>query len=366
MALGVLSARDLNRATLARQMLLAREKVGPLKAIESVAGLQAQVPRAPFISLWSRIAGFGREDLARLIHTRRAIRASTMRATIHLMSRKDFVAYRHLFQPVLEQTTRTSLQRRMAGIDVEARSAEGRRFLDEEPRSFDAYKKALRAAEPDVDHEAVARVIQGFLRLVRVPDDSRWAFKANAAFAPAETWLGEPLGDDATLAGLMLRYLAAFGPATVADAQTWSGLKTLRPIFEELRPKLSVFRDASGRELFDLKRAPRPPAGTPAPVRFLPDYDNLLLSHADRTRVITDDHYGRVKTPNMIGFPTFLVDGFVAGTWRIERAGQIATLALRAFDRLDKAVKDELEDEGRALVAFVEGTDAKVQVRFVR
>jgi hypothetical protein len=366
MAKTVLSRLELNRATLARQMLLGHETVALPKAIEALAGLQAQVPRAPFISLWSRIAGFDRDELSRLIHARKVIRASTMRATIHLMSRRDFVTFRHLFQPVLEQTTRTSLQKRMDDIDVKARLAEGRRFLEAEPRGFDAFRRHLRAAEPDVDDEAVARVIQGFLPLVRVPDASPWTFKANAAFVPAETWLGEPLGTEATLAELMLRYLAAFGPATAADAQTWSGLRTLRPVFEALRPKLSVLRDWKGRELFDLKRAPRPPAETPAPVRFLPDYDNLLLSHADRSRAVTDDHYGRVKTPNMIGVPTFLVDGFVAGAWRIERAESAATLALQPFDKLSKAVKEELEEEGRRLVAFVEGEEAKFRFRLAR
>jgi hypothetical protein len=366
MATPVLSPRELNRATLARQMLLVRRKVAPLKAIETLVGLQAQVPRAPFISLWSRLVGFETKDLAGLIYARKAIRASAMRATIHLMSRNDFIAFRRPIDPVLTQMTRTTLKGRIETIDIAARVAEGRRFLDEAPRGLDAYKKHLRALEPDTDHDAVARVIHGFLPLVRVPDDSRWAFKANAAFAPAETWLGQELGKGATVAEMMLRYLAAFGPATVADAQTWSGLRTLRPIFEELRPRLSVFRDDKGRELFDLKRAPRPDADMQAPIRFLPDYDNLLLSHADRRRVIDPGHLERVKTPNMIGVPTFLVEGFVAGAWRIERSGNRATLALKPFVRLGATTRDELEAEGRDLVAFVEGDGVAFRLRIER
>jgi hypothetical protein len=143
-------------------------------------------------------------------------------------------------------------------------------------------------------------------------------------------------------------------------------LRTLRPVFEELRPTLAVFRDERGRELFDLKRAPRPSAETPAPVRFLPDYDNLLLSHADRSRVIAGPHRERMKSPNGIGVPTLLVDGFVAGAWKIERTGRTATLALTSFDKLGRSARDELEVEGRALVAFVEGGEVKFRLRYTR
>ena len=210
MAPSIVSRRDLSRATLARQMLLDRRQIAPLKAIEMLAGLQAQVPRAPFISLWSRLAGFKREDLSRLIHTRKAIRATMMRGTSHLMGRKDFIAFRNLIQPVLTQVAHAGGQ--MKGIDIEARLEEGQRILEKAPRTFDAFRKALRETSPGVDDAAVARAVQFFLPLIRIPDDSPWSFKANAAFFPADAWLKQPLGPDATVGELMLRYLAAFGP----------------------------------------------------------------------------------------------------------------------------------------------------------
>lgn len=361
----VLTLPDLNRALLARQMLLGREPMGIVKAIDRLAGLQAQVPRAPFISLWSRLDGFRRADLVRLIEQRKVIRATMMRGTIHVMSRKDFIAFRHLIQPVLTQVALTAPELRKTK-DLEAWLDHGRRILEERPMTFEAFRDILKERAPRLDAAAVSRAVQHYLPLIRVPDGSPWSFKANAAFIPAEQWLEEPVAAEATIAQLVLRYLAAFGPATVGDAQTWSGLRTLKPVFEALRPELATFRDEKGRELFDLKRAPRPPADTPAPVRFLPDYDNLILSHADRSRVIAKAHSDNLKSPNGIGVPTFLVDGIIAGRWKILRDKTAATLEMKAFVKLPASARDELETEGLALMAFVEPEADQRRVRFSR
>jgi hypothetical protein len=160
------------------------------------------------------------------------------------------------------------------------------------------------------------------------------------------------------------RYLAAFGPASVKDAQAWSGMRSLADAFAALRPKLAVFRDAKGRELFDLPKAPRPPATTPAPVRFLPDYDNLVLAWADRTRVVADAFRARLATKNLQILPTFLVEGVVAGTWKIERAGKSAALVLAPFEGLSRKAKSELAEEGAALLRFAEGDAPSAEVRF--
>jgi hypothetical protein len=206
--------------------------------------------------------------------------------------------------------------------------------------------------------------VRTHLPLVQVPDQSRWGYPGAAEFALADAWLGVEVTSKGDLQGLVLRYLAAFGPATVKDAETWSYLGGLGPVFEALRPRLSVFKDEKGREVFDLPKAPRPDGDTPAPVRFLPDYDNLLLSHADRRRVVDDAHRKRLATKNLRLPPTFLVDGRVLGTWSVERKRAAATLVLQPFAPLGKQVKDELAGEGEALARFVEPDAQAVAVKF--
>ncbi|CAN5370744.1 winged helix DNA-binding domain-containing protein [soil metagenome] len=362
----VLTLRELNRATLARQMLLARQKMPALRAIEKLAGLQAQVPRAPFIALWSRLAGFRRADLAALIHARKAVRGTTMRGTIHLMTVADYLAFRGALQPLLDRAGPPRVRARLARADAALHLEEAARALGEVPQTFDRYRQALIDANPDIDHEAVVYAVQFGLPLVRIPDAGEWNFRANAAFPTAEAWLGRGLGPDIPASEMALRYLAAFGPATVADFRAWSGLNGQTEAFAEVRSRLAVFADERGRELFDLKRAPRPDAATPAPVRFLPDYDNVLLSHAERSRVIGGDARLGTKSPNGIGVPTFLVDGFVAGRWRIERDRAAAVLVLTPFGKLGAEARAELKAEGRALLAFIAEGAAKLRVRFGR
>jgi hypothetical protein len=195
------------------------------------------------------------------------------------------------------------------------------------------------------------------LPLVMVPTPAGWGFPANANFALAETWIPEPLatGDETATQNLVLRYLAGFGPASVADVQTWSGLPSLKPVVEALRPRLRVLRDDRRKELFDLPEAPRPAEDTPAPPRFLPEFDNLLLSHADRSRVLADEHRNLVKVQgNLRVRATFLIDGFVSGTWRTERKRGSATLFLSPFTPLSRADAAALSKEGEALLGFLE------------
>ncbi|MGH8938857.1 MAG: winged helix DNA-binding domain-containing protein, partial [Actinomycetes bacterium] len=176
---------------------------------------------------------------------------------------------------------------------------------------------------------------------------------AKADFTLADAWLEKPLADPDPEA-LVLRYLAAFGPAAAADFQTWGALKGAKGVLEGLRDRLEVFEDERGRELFDLPDAPRPDANAPAPPRFLPEFDNLVLSHSDRTRVLADEHRPAVVTKNLRVRATFLWDGFVAGTWKVERKRTKATLLLTPFEKLPKRAVAELAEEGEALLAFVE------------
>jgi winged helix DNA-binding protein len=359
-----LTTKELNRATLARQMLLAREKTTALKAIERLAGLQAQLARPPFIGLWSRLAKFRPEDLTRLVHDRKVVRATMMRGTLHIVSARDYLALRPTLQPMLSAAMQAVLRDRAQGLDLDALAKAARACLDERPRTFEEVRAVLRDAWPKADERAMGYAVRTHLPLVQVPTETLWGWPGAACFAVAESWMGKPVGTTSDLHTLVLRYLAAFGPATVADAETWSYLRGLKDTFEELRPKLRVFRNEGGRELFDLPKAPRPPADTPAPVRFLPDYDNLLLSHADRTRVIRDEHRPKVATANLRILATFLVDGMVGGTWKIERAKSSAALVLEPFAPLSKKTRAELAKEGMTLLRFAESDARSTEVRW--
>jgi hypothetical protein len=353
-----LTSRELNRATLARQMLLARERVAPSAAVERLVGLQAQLARPPFVGLWTRVADLRREDVLALLHRRELVRATAMRATLHLMRAEDYAALRGSLQPALTRGL-TARGERARGLDLAALEAEGRAFFGARAvASFDELRGHLETLEtqlPPGDVRAMAYAIRLRLPLVQVPDDSGWGFGAAAPFTLADSWLGrEVQGEDAPARELVLRYLGAFGPATPGDAQVWSGLAGLREVFAALRPELAIFRDERKRELFDLPGAPHPDADTPAPVRFLPEFDNFVLSHDDRTRLLADEHRARVVSKNLQVRATFLVDGRVAGTWKIERKKKTAKLVLEPFAALARSTKKELGAEGEALLAFAE------------
>lgn len=349
-----LSRKALNRALLARQMLLAREAVAPVRAIERLVGLQAQQAQPPFVGLWTRVADFERGALSRLLHDREVVRATLMRGTLHLMSTGDYLSLRGALQPGLTAGMRSVLRDRAKDLDIPALLAVARRSFDEQPRTFTALRTVLLEAFPGADERAMGYAVRTHLPLVMVPDTSDWGFPADSDFAVAESWLGKAPEADEQAERLVLRYLAAFGPAAAVDVQTWSGLSGLRDVLEGLRPKLQTFRDERKRELFDLPDAPRPPEETPAPVRFVPGFDNLVLSHADRSRVIDDEYRTRVTTKNLIVLPTFLVDGFVAGTWKTSRTKKVATLTLSPFSPLPKAVRAQLAEEGETLLRWVE------------
>jgi hypothetical protein len=361
---GTLTARRLNRALLGRQMLLAREETTALATVERLAGLQAQLARPPFVGLWTRLAGFRRDDLLALLQRRQIVRATTMRGTLHLLSAADYVTLRGALQPGLTRGMQGILRGRAETFDVGALAAEARVFFGGAPATFDAFRLHLKAKYPEGDERAMAYAVRTHLPLVQVPAETPWGFPASADFALADAWLGTAVSTaPAPAHALVRRYLAAFGPATPGDAQAWSGLSGLRETFEELRPELVTFRDARKRELFDLPAAPRPDEDTPAPVRFLPDFDNLILSHDDRTRVMADEHRPRVVSKNLQVSATFLVDGFVAGTWRIERKKKSAALLVEPFGKFDKPAVAALEEEGEALLRFVEEDAATREVR---
>jgi hypothetical protein len=359
----LLTRRRLNRATLARQMLLQRERGSALQAVERLCGMQAQEPRPPFPGLWTRLQGFRREDLHAALHDRTIVRATLMRGTLHLMSAADYVAHRITLQPMLTRSL-ALLGPRAEGLVAEEVLPVARALLGERPRTFGELRQALVEAFPGVNDRALGFTVRMCLPLVMIPTGDRWGFPADSRFGLAESWLGTPISQETTLEALILRYLAAFGPATASDVQQWSGLQGIKPVLESLRPRLALFHDERGRMLFDLPEAPRPAEETPAPPRFLPEFDNLLLSHTDRTRVLGDEHRHFILGAKNGRIPaTFLVDGWVAGTWRVERKKQVATLAMTPFNPLPKDVAGALAEEGAALLRFLEDDAVNFDVR---
>ena len=341
-------------------MLLERARVPALAAIERMVGLQAQLARPPFIGLWSRLAGFRRDELLRLLRERRVVRATLMRVTIHMVSARDHAVLRPTLEPMLEQGMRAVLRERVAGVDLEGWIAEARRLFTQRPRTFESLRQDLAKRFPKADPRAMGYAVRTHLPLVMVPTDAPWGFPGAADFALAETRTAQAPKP----AALVTRYLAGFGPATPADAQSWSGLRGLGEVFDALRPRLRVFRDQRGRELFDLPDAPRPPEDTPAAPRFVPEYDSLILGHAERSRLMDEQHRHRLATPNLLTPATFFVDGFLAGMWRLELKRSAALLRVEPFVALSRATRDALEREGAELARFVEPEAKRVEVRF--
>jgi len=376
----VLSLAALNRALLARQMLLRRVPLPPdrtsadrssperagrvIEAIEQLAGLQAQAPFPPYYGLWSRLAGFRPDDLAELITSRRVVRIALMRGTIHLVSARDCLFFRPAVQPVLERGLGTVYKSQLAGLDATALAAAGRAAVEARPRTFAELGALLAERWPDRDPAALAQAVRALVPLVQVPPRAVWGAAGQAAHTSAEAWLGRRLDGGPRLDELVVRYLAGFGPATVRDVQAWSGLTRLREVVERLRPGLRAFRDERGAELFDLPDAPRPDPQTPAPVRLVAEFDNLLLSHADRARVISEPHRQRTATPNGIFPGTVLVDGFARGMWRITRPGAAVTLLVELFEPVTAADRDAINAEGDRMLEFAAPDAEQRDIRY--
>jgi hypothetical protein len=314
----VVSVRALNRATLARQLLLEPSPLDPLTAVERLVGLQAQVPANPYVALWSRLATFDPEELGRHLVGRRLVRSAAIRGTLHLLTAEDCLTLWPASRPVLERELKThrDFGPKLDGVDLGEPLAWARSFLDR-PRSLPELKDGLRSAFPSLDPAALSLACRNRLALVQVPPRGLWGRSHQVTVTTLEAWVGRPLEPPLPMRDLVLRYLAAFGPATAADISTWSRLTGVGPVVDELRPHLHVLHDERGRVLVDLPDAPRPDEATPAPVRFLPEYDNLLLSHADRTRFVSGD-VSPLYPPGRLGRGHVLVDGTVQATWVVD------------------------------------------------
>jgi Winged helix DNA-binding domain len=346
-----LGPRALNRALLARQLLLGRDTRSVANVLDHLVGLQAQAPLAPYVALWSRLRGFDPTELSRAIAERRAVRTTLMRVTIHLVNARDALALRPFVQPVCEQVFASSgFARDVDGIALDGLRARARALVEERPRTRVELSRELAERFAHRDAASLAYAFTFLEPLVHVPPRGLWGESGPAALTTVASWLGRSPDPVASPEDIVIRYLAAFGPATVADVAKWSRVSGLRAVVERLRRRLRMFRDAAGRELFDVPGAPLPDPDTPAPPRFLPEYDNVLLSHADRTRIIPP-RSPRLPLPagNGARTGTFLVDGFLRGTWRLEDG----ELRIEPFTPLTRREAGALDDEAERLRAFL-------------
>jgi hypothetical protein len=354
-----LDTRTLNRTLLERQGLLRRWDARPLEAIERLVGMQAQEPNDPYVGLWSRLADFDPNELGRLLTERQAVRIAVMRTTIHLVSAADCLVLWPFTRALADRTfSNTSFARSAAGVDADEVLALGRQLLEERP--LPPKELGLRLAErwPGHDPVSLAMVVRYRLPLVQVPPRGVWGKTMRTTNTTAEAWLGQPLGSDPDREAIVRRYLAAFGPASVADMRTWSGVAGLREVVERMRPSLRTYRDDRGRELFDLPDASIADPDRPAPPRFLPLYDNVFLGHDDRRRIVPD-----ANRRTDVWDRSLLIDGFVEGIWRLERPRDgPPLLRVRTIRELSHAERDGVTDEGIRLAGFLAPSDAPPDV----
>jgi hypothetical protein len=349
----VLSTRALNRATLARQLLLDRADVPVLDAVAHLGGLQAQEPQEPFVGLWSRLRGFDPAALSELLTGRRVVRTHLMRRTVHLLAADDVLAWRARHDAMLRQRVLGVYRRELNGVDLDELAAVGRAVMaDGEPRTMTELARAVAERWPAPGPRALGEMLIGALvPMVQLPPRGLWRTRAGVRNVPLSAWLGReidppaPVGSDPVGQALVRRYLTAYGPAATADLRAWCGLAGLPAAVAAIRDELVTFRDERGRELLDLPDAPRPDPDTPAPVRFLPAFDNALLGYHDRSRIIDDAHRGL----SVAGTRVVLIDGRVAATWTVE-AG---TVTVTPLGRLSRADRSATAKQGQELASFL-------------
>lgn len=347
----VLTRRELNRALLERQLLLERVPLTAVRAVERLGGLQAQWTPSPYLSLWARLDGFEREELTRALTARRVVKALLQRGTLHVVAPRHYWALMAVRSALASTLWPPAYEARISSAEIERLAEELLRELGErEPTLKEAQELLAPHAREGVPPTFLWRRIQSYAPVVHVPPSGVWGYGGHGVYAAAAGRVrgGPPTFEDA-LDDLVTTYLRAYGPAGARDVGQWAGIPRLGPIREALgRLSLRTFRDEGGRQLYDLPRAPLPDPETPAPPRLVPRFDNLVLSHADRSRILGDAAPSRIVTKNGLVHATILVDGFVAGTWQLERG----RVVLEPWARLDPSARRALSEEAARLESF--------------
>jgi len=362
-----LSTRVLNRALLTRQHLLDRRDLPERDVVEHLVGLHAQIPVGPYVALWSRLESYRPEPLSTMVTERELVRTALMRSTIHLVTAQDCLALRPLVQPVLDRDLyqNSSHKKVVQGLDLDAVVEHGLALLDERPRTPSELGKALHERWPDRKPDTLAYAVRNLAPLVQIPPRGTWGGTGRTTHAAARTWLGRPVEEAPSVERMILRYLAAFGPASVADAQAWCGLTRLSEIFDRMRPQLRTYLDESGKELFDVPEAELPDPDVPAQPRFLPEFDNVFLSHAKRDRIIPEgrsfaewsrEHGLMMTARGGVLRGNLLIGGLLQGVWRLDKNKDGHTLVVEPFTDVSQADREALEREGRELLTFVLGS----------
>ena len=360
-----LTQRELNRATLARQRLLERSDMTALEAVEHLAGMQAQTPHGPYVSLFSRIRAFDPQELSRLLADRDVVRAWLMRSTVHLVSARDCLEWWPLTDRVLARTFKGSqFSKQLGSAELDDVLAAARELVEDEPLMRAEIARRLAERWPDADVTSLGAAAGFRLPLVQVTPRGLWGESGQTRLTTIGRWLGADLAAEPSIDAMVLRYLGALGPAGVKDFQNWSGLTRIAEVAERLRPQLATFRAEDGRELFDLPDAPRPGADAPAPPRFLPEYDNVLLGHADRSRFFAGGAKdAKFFTGNGADNGTLLVDGLLKATWKMSAEGSGAELWVRPFKPLTRSDRTDIEEEGHRLLELIAADGAGHRVR---
>ncbi|MDJ0392358.1 winged helix DNA-binding domain-containing protein [Rhodococcus sp. G-MC3] len=362
----LMSNRAVCVATLARQHLIERAEFPAEDMVSHLVGMQAQAPFPPYFGLWSRIEKFRPESLSALLEHRNLVRIVLMRGTVHLVTAEDAAFLRPLVQPIMDRDlTQNPLHgRALADVDAAAVAARARQILSEGPLAPADLGPVLAEAFDGVPPASLVHAARNLLPLVQVPPRAVWGKSGHVRLCTLEQWTGLALERNPSHSMMVLRYLTAFGPASVADVQAWSGLTRLGEVMDRLRPQLVTFTSEAGALLFDLPDAPRPDADTRLPVRIVAAFDNLLLSHADRSRVISAEARAKLFTPNGVFPPVVLVDGQVVGQVKQQVNKDVSTVVVTPYRKLSKAHLAAVAAEGRRMSKFANPTAAVHDVTF--
>ncbi len=364
MAAEKLTLRQLNRTLLARQRLLKRAELDSRAAIESLLALQSQIPNPPYIGLWTRLRHFERNDLTALLEARQVVRAPWLRSTLHLVTAADHQRFQAVIQPALARALRSFFGARARDLDIERLIKIAKPYLEAERPAIGALRDHLLEHVPDRDKQAMAYAVRSYLPLVQIPPSGTWGVGTRATYTTAESWLG--LAEPSNLGALFRRYLAAYGPASVMDFQTWTGMTRLKTPLAATVGELVEYRDAAGKVCYDLPELTLEDADAPAPIRFLPEYDNILIAHKDRGRILPEEHRKKVFVSAGRVLGSVIIDGFVGGIWRVERENARAKLLVSLFETQAAETRAAIDKEGQALLRFIIDDVDDYRVEFTR